>query len=163
VGFSLPLAVPWKIPREKKSYKIIFPIGRKIPRAIINACFRYPVRYMAAMDKQPICGIRHCILKAIMAGIVCFENWKYLVQTKFQNPFRKSGNDLHEYSWTYMNPLNIFILPWNFKDSWIKCYIHKNKAICKYLQFSFKQRWIIHENSWMFISLENILISIILK
>jgi hypothetical protein len=29
VGFSLLLAVPWKIPREKKTYRIIFPIGRK--------------------------------------------------------------------------------------------------------------------------------------
>jgi hypothetical protein len=45
------------------------------------------------------------------------------------------------YSWTYMNPLNIIILLWNFnmfKDSWIKRYIHENKTLCKYLQFSLR-------------------------
>jgi hypothetical protein len=75
-----------------------------------------------------------------------FENWKYLVQTKFQNPFWKSGNCFHEYSWTYMNPLNIVIILWipecSFPLKIIKFYI-------------FKVFSVIHEYSWMFTSFEN--------
>jgi hypothetical protein len=53
---------------------------------------------MAAINKQPICDIQHCVLKAIIARIACFANWIYLVQTKLQTPFRKSGSCFHEYS-----------------------------------------------------------------
>ena len=80
-----------------------------------------------------------------------FENWKYLVQTKFQNPFWKSGNCFHEYSWTYMNPLNFVIILWipecSFPLKIIKFYI-------------FKVFSVIHDYSWMFTSFENIVIFI---
>jgi hypothetical protein len=67
-------------------------------KIILTDNYKEPLMYMAAVNKQPICGIQHCVLKVIMAGIVCFANWKYLVQTKLQNPFRKLGSCVHEYS-----------------------------------------------------------------
>ena len=67
-------------------------------KIILTDNYEQPLMYMAAVNKQPICGIQHCVLKVIMAGIVCFANWKYLVQTKLQNPFRKLGSCVHEYS-----------------------------------------------------------------
>jgi hypothetical protein len=42
---------------------------------------------MAAMDKQPF--VAHDIVYSKqVAGIMCFENWKYLVQTKSKTYFR---------------------------------------------------------------------------
>jgi hypothetical protein len=60
--------------------------------------------YIAAVNKQPICGIQHCVLKVIMTGIVCFANWKYLVQTKLQN-WEVVFMNIHEsfeYNYSYM-------------------------------------------------------------
>jgi hypothetical protein len=68
-------------------------------KIILTDNYKQPLMHMAAVNKQPICGIQHCVLKVIMAGIVWFANWKYLVQTKLQNPFRKLGSCVHEYSW----------------------------------------------------------------
>jgi hypothetical protein len=67
-------------------------------KIILTDNYKEPLMYMASVNKQPICGMQHCVLKVIMAGIVCFANWKYLVQTKLQNPFRKLGSCVHEYS-----------------------------------------------------------------
>ena len=87
--------------------------------------------YMAAVNKQTICGIQHCVLKVIMAGIVCFANWKYLVQTKLQNPFRKLGSCVHKYiheSFEYNYSYMIF-------KGFVNIHENKNMLI---LQFSLK-------------------------
>ena len=39
-------------------------------KIILTDNYKEPLMYMAAVNKQPICGIQHCVLKVIMAGIV---------------------------------------------------------------------------------------------